>query len=346
MPDWLSILKAYVDTLETAIGAIEGATTLHNKLTAARALLLDQITAVRMAELDAANLPADIDTLLTRLTALRAGYLDELAAANIPADVDTLLARLTALRAGYLDELGAANIPADIDTLLARLTALRAGYLDELDFDLNARLGAPAGASISADLLTIDNLVDDLEAAVGAIEGATTLHNKLTAARAALLDQITAVRLAELDAANLPADIDTLLARLTAARSGYMDFETRVLEVSITAAANAGVTTVATVATQPCQIESIVIHADAAQTANMTTCAVLGGVGQVVTFIGTADATQANLNAADKQVGWTGAVRLAATKTIVINLVGTGAAAVDLTIVIKYRACVAGGSLS
>lgn len=47
---------------------------------------------------------------------------------------------------------------------------------------------------------------------VGAIEGATTLHNKITAVRAALLDQITAARLAELDAANLPADIDTLKA--------------------------------------------------------------------------------------------------------------------------------------
>lgn len=100
----------------------------------------------------------------------------------------------------------------NINTLIARLTALRAGYLDELDFDLNARLGAPAGASLAADLLTIDNFVDDLEAAVGAIEGATTLHNKLTAARAALLDQITVLRMAELDAVNLPADIDVLKA--------------------------------------------------------------------------------------------------------------------------------------
>ena len=59
-----------------------------------------------------------------------------------------------------------------------------------------ARLGAPAGASLAADLLTIDNLVDDLE-------------SRLTAARAGYLD--------ELAAANLPADVDTLLARITAA---------------------------------------------------------------------------------------------------------------------------------
>lgn len=43
----------------------EGATSLANKLTAARAVLLDQITALRMAELDPANIPADIDSLMT-----------------------------------------------------------------------------------------------------------------------------------------------------------------------------------------------------------------------------------------------------------------------------------------
>ena len=77
--NWLEILKAYVDTLETAVGAIEGATSLHDKLTAARAALLDEITAARMEELDGANIPADINTLLTRLSAVRAGYLDNIA---------------------------------------------------------------------------------------------------------------------------------------------------------------------------------------------------------------------------------------------------------------------------
>jgi len=41
--------------------------------------------------------------------------------------------------------------------------------------------------------------------------------------RAALLDLITAARMAELDPANMPGDIDTILARLTAARAGYLD---------------------------------------------------------------------------------------------------------------------------
>lgn len=56
--------------------------------------------------------------------------------------------------------------------LLARLTAARAGYLDEL-----------AAANIPAD-------VDTLKAAIGAIEGATALHNKLTVARAGYLDNL------------------------------------------------------------------------------------------------------------------------------------------------------------
>jgi|GEM_PF-1865387 len=156
----------------------------------------------------------DLDTLLTRLSADRAGYLDnlsagavalasvctegrlgELDAANIPADVDALLTRLSAIRAGYLDnlsagavalasvctegrlgELDAANIPADVDALLTRLSAIRAGYLDNLS----------AGAVALASVCT---------------EG----------------------RLGELDAANIPADVDALLTRLSADRAGYLD---------------------------------------------------------------------------------------------------------------------------
>jgi len=90
------------------------------------------------------------------------------AGASIAADlvtidnfVDELESRLTAARAGYLDELSSVNIPSDIDTLLARLTAARAGYLDNLNGhtpqtgDSYARLGAPAGASVSADIADV-----------------------------------------------------------------------------------------------------------------------------------------------------------------------------------------------
>ena len=120
----------------------------------------------------------------------------------------------------------------------------------------------------------------------------------------------------------------------------------QIFEKSITAAANAGGTTVATITTQPCIIEGVVIHADAGQTADMTSCAVEGGGSQVVEFIGTDVAIQANLDTADDQVSWTGLVRLAATKTTEIDLQGTGATATDLTVVVVYRACVDGGYLT
>ena len=91
----------------------------------------------------------------------------------------------TTVRAPYLDELAAANLPTDVDALVARLTAARAGYLDEL-----------AAANLPADV--------------------DTLLGRLTAVRAALLDQITALRLAELDPANLPADVAAASAAIAA----------------------------------------------------------------------------------------------------------------------------------
>jgi len=330
-----AILGNPAQTFLAMIG-YEGATALANKLTATRAALLDEITAGRMSELDAGNIPADIDTLLTRLSAVRAGYLDnlsagavalasvctaarlgELDAANIPADIDTLLSRVTAAVAlasvcteARLAELDAANIPTDLATITAyvdeletRLTAVRAGYLDEL-----------GPTNVPAD---IDTLLSRVTAAV------------------ALASVCTEARLAELDAANIPADTHPRVMG-----------RTQIFERSVTSAANAGDVIVATVFTQPCLIESIVIYADAAQTADMTSCGIFGGAGKVITFISAADAVQANLNAADKQVAWTGAVRLAATKEIVISLVGTGATAVDLTVTFTYRACVSGGYLA
>ena len=68
--------------------------------------------------------PAATALSTVQWTNVRAGLLDELAAANIPADVDTLLARLTALRAGYLDELAAGNLPADVAAIAATIAAL------------------------------------------------------------------------------------------------------------------------------------------------------------------------------------------------------------------------------
>lgn len=75
--------------------------------------------------------------------------------------------------------------------------------------DSYARLGAPAAASIAADLVVIDNFVDDLESRLSAVR-AGYLDN-LAAGAVAQASVCTESRLAELDAANLPADVDAIL---------------------------------------------------------------------------------------------------------------------------------------
>lgn len=76
------------------------------------------------------------------------------------AKLDTLHdTRLTAARAGYLDELAAANLPADVDTLKTRLP----GVVQPQTGDAYARIGAPAGASLAADVAAV-------LAAIGALE--------------------------------------------------------------------------------------------------------------------------------------------------------------------------------
>lgn len=273
----------------------------------------------------------NIVILLTRLPAVlsaaRIGYLDNINNAQ--------LLQISAARLGYID-------------LLATLTAARIGYLDNIN---------------QAGLLQV------------------------TAARAALLDQITAARLGELDAANIPADIDLLLTRLpsilsaarigyldninnaqllqiTAARLGYIDtLNTGVLTngrttaasrlagvpqvftKNITSAANAGDVIVATITTQPCFIKGVVLRSNGATTANLTSAAIYGGAGKVITFIDSNTGVRANIAAADQQVAWVGAVTFAATKTIVITLTGTGAAAVNLQVDIEFEAIADGGYL-
>ena len=118
---------------------------------------------------------------------------------------------------------------------------------------------------------------------------------------------------------------------------------------AITSAANAGDVIVATVTTQPCQIDSIVVRSNGATTANLTSIGVYGGASKVVTFIDASTGVLANINAADKQVSWPDAssgVTFAATKTIVMTLTGTGATAVDLQVDFYYHAIADGGYLA
>lgn len=70
------------------------------------------------------DLKADIDTLLARLTSVRAGYLDELAAANLPTDITELLTRLSSGRATLLDNLTRLDVAISTVSATAQLTDL------------------------------------------------------------------------------------------------------------------------------------------------------------------------------------------------------------------------------
>lgn len=122
---------------------------------------------------------------------------------------------------------------------------------------------------------------------------------------------------------------------------------TQPLEVSVTSAANVGDVIIATVTGQPCILDTVIIHADTAQTVDLTSCAIYAGATKVLTLIGPAIAAQANLNAIDKQVSETGlGIRLAVGKTLVMTLIGTDTTAVDLTVTIIYKASADGGYLA
>lgn len=122
--------------------------------------------------------------------------------------------------------------------------------------------------------------------------------------------------------------------------------KTQVFEANITAAANAGVTTVGTITAQTCMITRIVLKANGVTTADLTSAAIEGGASQAVEFISAATAVTASINAEDEQVTFSGVAALDATKTITIDLQGTGATAVDLDVIIEYHACVDGGYIA
>lgn len=172
----------------------QGATSLANKLTAARAALLDQITAGRMAELDAANIPTDlaviiafVDELETRLSAVRAGYLDELGPTNIPADTDPKVMGRLQIKATTID-LNQVAGTYDLftgttqDVVVERLVIRMSG---------GAAGGALTSISIQTDDATPIILID---AVAGAVANLTN-EAQLAWTGAALLDAGTSAKI-------------------------------------------------------------------------------------------------------------------------------------------------------
>jgi len=160
----LSALKTLIDTkasssalatvdgnVDTLLTRITGAAALEATLTAMKGAGWSSETLKAIYDLvnAPANYKADVSALATAASLTTVG-----------GNVSTLLSRLSAARAGYLNNLNNAellNIP-DLSTL----SSTRIAYLDQLDFNLNERLGSPAGDSLAADLATIDAQTDKI----------------------------------------------------------------------------------------------------------------------------------------------------------------------------------------
>jgi len=104
-----------------------------------------------------------------------------------------------------------ANFMADVSALALEAT------LGTHDTDIKALLATIAGyidTEVAAILAAVDTEVAAIETKLDTpanfMADLTTLETRLSAARALLLDEITALRMVELDAANIPGDIDGL----------------------------------------------------------------------------------------------------------------------------------------
>ena len=110
----------------------------------------------------------------------------------------------------------------------------------------------------------------------------------------------------------------------------------QVVYIDVASAANATDTTLLT-ADGNVIIESVIVQANSSQTGDMTSCGVYGGVNNVLTIIDHKDGKRINFDAANKQVGWGGYIHISHGSTLVMEHVGAGNAALDLTTSVLYR---------
>ena len=130
---------------------------------------------------------ANQTTILTRLSAARAAYLDNLSggAVGLNADMATVLSRLSAARAGYLDAInrGRPNMIFPSATPKAIIVVPAVGGVTDIDFPDVVVAGLPSGLTIAkADIALIIGGLFDTSASENQIAAAAkTLRVKIAA---------------------------------------------------------------------------------------------------------------------------------------------------------------------
>jgi len=170
LSDYDSPTKAEMDTAHALLATVAALTTVDTVVDAIKAKTDNLPTdPADDSDIDAqlATIDGNVDTLIARLTALRAGYLDNLSAGAVALASVCTEARLA--------ELAAANLPTDITTIDTVVDAIKA-KTDNLpadpadDSDIDAQLATIAGyldTEIAAILAAVDTEVAAILADTG-----------------------------------------------------------------------------------------------------------------------------------------------------------------------------------
>jgi len=208
------------------------------------------------------------------------------------------------------------TIPASLTTIDTEIGVID-GIVDDILEDTSTTIPASL-TTIDTEIGVIDGIVDDI-----LLDTGTTLPAQLDSMSGATFDTGT----------------DSLEAIRNAINALGVSDSYKLIDV--TAAANAGYTTLGTVAGGPITIQSILVYAASTGQVDLTTCAIKGGAGAAeatdpLTFISDKDAKKANLDTIYEQVAYTGEVYLPVAGKISMDLQGTGATAVDLKVAIRF----------
>ena len=288
-----------------------------------------------------------VDDLETRLTALRAGYLDEL-----DFDLAAAIAAIPTVMVGTNNAALAADWTNALATALAAYTAARGAYLDELDFDLAAAIAAIPTVMVGTDGAAL--VASGWDAAL-----ATILDN-FSAARIGYLDELDFDLAAALTAINDYVDgmelairgadsdtLETLSDQLDGIGATVSNLQTRATTIDLQQAA--GSYDLATCGVAAVIIESFII---ALPNVNASDDAALTGITvqtdhatpQVIIDGVTGDMLELT---AENQLFWIGKTYLGVGDKVQLTIAGGAAdAATVCNVTIQYRAVAAGGVLA
>lgn len=354
------------------------------QVTAARAALLDQITALRLAELDAANMPADLDATLAAAVAAAAYAIVNsglsfraLVSSKVGCGVNDFIC-------GTLADVGTgafydASAPYRCFVFMKGdgSTTSPHGETQNVTAYVTAS-GKFTTAAFGAEVVVGDTVIimhPRLAELAAILALVTTMDGRITAARAGYIDninqagllQITATRggyldninqtglltytstrsayIDELAAANIPADVDSILARVLITSAGTLNIKATQIDLNQVA----GTYTLFTSSINDVVLEKLLIRMSGGTvtSAALTSITIQSNDATPFVFVNSTQGAVGNLlNKA--QLSWSGQMLLdvgdGANIGLTINGASSGLAKV-CDVVAEYRAVSNGGTL-